>query len=252
MTPEELSRQIAHPIQTLGMSFYFDPLTSERAKTHGLNVFEFYGLGRGGVLGDVDAAVVAKAFTFFDDRTIDFLYTKARAKADPVAIAADYVQAAYAFADQTFGDLDPSALARFGANVRRVVDQLAPGRCPLVDGYRQYDAPSDPVHAAYLGTIFLRELRGGVHIEAIDEVGLSAKEAAYLQDESVYKLHGYAEDDKPVVTPELEAAKREAEERTTAKEAACLAVLSETERDEVAEVTALMFAALANPVAVTR
>jgi hypothetical protein len=252
MTPDELSRQIAHPIQILGMSFYFDPLTRERATTHGLNVLEFYGLGRGGVLGDVDASVVAEAFTFFDNRTIDYFFAKARTKADPVKVAADYLEAAYVFADQTFGAVDPAALAGFGASVRRVVDQVAPGRCPLVDGYRRYAAPSDPRHAAYLGTIFLRELRGGLHIEAVAEVGLSAKEAAFLQDESIYKLHGYAEDDKPVVTPEHAAAKREAEERTTTKEAAYLALLSEAERVQVAEVTALMFAALASPVAVAR
>ena len=252
MTPEQLSNEIAHEIQTLGMSFYFDPLTAERAKTHGLNVFEYYGLGRGGVLGDVDTASVYEAFTFFDQRTIDFLWTAAKVKADPVAIAADYVRAAYAFADRTFGALDADALARFGASVRRVVDALTPRRCPLVDGYRRYDAPSDPVHAAYLGTILLRELRGGVHIEAVNEVGLLAHEAAFLQDASVYKLHGYRDEDAPVATPELEAKKREAEERTTHKEAQCFAVLSEEELVNVAEVAALMFAALASPVVVSK
>ena len=252
MTPEQLSNEIAQEIQTLGMSFYFDPLTAERAKTHGLNVFEYYGLGRGGVLGDVDTDSVFSAFTFFDQRTIDFLWTNAKQKADPVAIAADYVLAAYAFADRTFGALDPEALARFGASVRRVVDTLTPGRCPLVDGYKRFDAPSDPVHAAYLGTILLRELRGGVHIEAVNEVGLQAHEAAYLQDAGVYKLHGYSEESAPVATPELEAKKREAEERTTQKEAQCFAVLSEEELVNLAEVAALMFAALASPVAVSK
>lgn len=252
MTPEQLSNHIAQEIQTLGMSFYFDPLTAERAKSHGLNVFEYYGLGRGGVLGDVDTQVVFEAFTFFDQRTIDFLWTGAKQKADPVMIAADYVEAAYAFADRTFGALDSEALARFGASVRQVVDALTPGRCPLVDGYKRYDAPDAPVHAAYLGTILLRELRGGVHIEAVNEVGLAAHEAAYLQDASIYKLHGYSEENAPVATPELEAMKREAEERTTDKEAQCFAVLSNEELANIAEVAGLMFAALATPVAVSK
>jgi hypothetical protein len=50
----ELANVTADPIQVVGMSFYFDPFTVELAKQRGLHRFQFYGLGRGGVLGDVD------------------------------------------------------------------------------------------------------------------------------------------------------------------------------------------------------
>src|SRR5664279_5383317 len=93
MESSELAELTTDPIQKLGLGFYFDPLTAERAKELGMNVFEFYGLGRGGVLGDVDAEVVDRAFTFFHPRTMDFLFHRARAKADPVATAREHVLA---------------------------------------------------------------------------------------------------------------------------------------------------------------
>lgn len=250
MNADELSTLTADPIQVLGMSFYFDPLTGARGKEHGLNIFEYYGLGRGGTLGDVETVEVFEVFKFFDQKTIDFLWGRAKTKADPVAIAADYVEAAYAFADRTFGGIDLGVLSSFGVVARKVVDATQSGQSPLVDGYKKFPAPANPVHAAYLGTIFLRELRGGVHIHAVKEVGLGALEACYLQDPSVFTLHGYSEDQIPEVTPELEAKKIRAEEITSAMMAKCFEVLSDAERDALATGTRLMFDALASPVLV--
>src|ERR1700722_13301142 len=73
MDAEELSALTADPMQVLGMSFYFDPVTRARGKELGLNLFEFYGLGRGGTLGDVDTATVQDVFYFFDPSVIEFI-----------------------------------------------------------------------------------------------------------------------------------------------------------------------------------
>ena len=251
MESSELSELTADPIQKLGMSFYFDPLTAQRAQELGMNVFEFYGLGRGGVLGDVDVETVDRAFTFFHPRTMDFLFHRARAKADPVPTAQEHVLAAYAFADRTFGAVDVDVLADFGALARRVTSQAEPGHHLLATGYLQYPAPASAVHAAYLGTILLRELRGGAHIDAVREVGLTPLEACYLQDDSVFKLHGYSDEDVPPVTPELAAKKIEAEQVTSKLMADYFAVLSNDERQRLADGTLAMFAALSEPVAVT-
>ena len=251
MESSELAELTTDPIQKLGLGFYFDPLTAERAKELGMNVFEFYGLGRGGVLGDVDAEVVDRAFTFFHPRTMDFLFHRARAKADPVATAREHVLAAYAFADRTFGALDVDLLADVGALARRVTSEAEPGHHLLATGYLQYQAPASAVHAAYLGTILLRELRGGAHIDAVAQVGLTPLEACYLQDDSVFKLHGYSDDDVPPVTPELEAKKIHAEVVTSELMARYFSVLSGDERQRLADGTLAMFAALSDPVAVT-
>jgi hypothetical protein len=155
MESSDLAELTTDSIQKLGLSFYFDPLTAERAKELGMNVFEFYGLGRGGVLGDVDVEVVDRAFTFFHPRTMDFLFHRARAK------------------------------------------------------------------------------------------------ACYLQDDSVFKLHGYGDDDVPPVTPELEAKKIQGEVVTSRLMAPYYSVLSGDERQRLADGTLAMFAALSDPVAVT-
>jgi hypothetical protein len=250
MNADELATRTADPIQVLGMSFYFDPLTKARGKELGINVYEFYGLGRAGTLGDVDASTVFDVFTFFDPSLSEFFWTNAKAKADPVAVAAEHVQAAYDFADHTFGGVDLGVLADFAEAARSVIDAQPVGVCPLVDGYRQYPAPSDPVHGAYLGTIFLRELRGGVHIHAVNEVGLNAVEACYIQGPDVFSLHGYKEDDTPIVTEELKAKKRRAEEITNAAVASAFAVLSDQQRESLAAGTTAMFSALSDPVPV--
>jgi hypothetical protein len=250
MDADELSALTADPMQLLGMSFYFDPLTRATGKELGLNVYEFYGLGRAGTLGDVDTATVQDVFYFFDPSIIDFVWTSAKTKANPVEIANEHVRAAYAFAERTFGGIELSALSDFAIAVRRMVEGHERGVCPLVDGYLAFPAPSDPLHAAYLATIFLRELRGGLHIHATREVGLDPLVACYLQDPGVFALHGYKEEDAPTVTEELTKQKTRAEELTSTAMATCFAVLSDDERRAIARATPLMFDALEHPVPV--
>jgi hypothetical protein len=251
MNSLQLADATADPVQVLGMSFYFDPLTRARGKESGLNSFEYYGLGRGGTLGDVDTDVVIDAFTFFHPRVLDRMWTQAKEKADPVAVAADYVVAAYEFADRTFGAIDDQVLGDFAAAALKVVASIESGHHHLVDGYKQYDVPTSPVHAAYLGCILLRELRGCVHIDAVNEVGLSAVEACYLQDPAVFTMHGYVEEETPTVTPESAAKKVRAEELTSAMMAECFNVLSDEERQSLANGAVAMFAALQEPVSVS-
>jgi hypothetical protein len=252
MNNHELAAVTADPIQVLGMSFYFDELTKVRGKEHGINVVEFYGLGRAGVLGDVDTSTVIDAFTFFDPSLIDYFWTSAKAKADPVTTARAHLHAAYEFADRTFGGVDAGLLGLFGAAARQVIDAQPLAVCLLVDGYRQFPTPSDPVHAAYLGAILLRELRGGLHIRAVNEADLDIVAACYLQGPEVFALHGYKEDAAPVVTDELRAKKRRAEELTNAAMASAFAVLRDEQRASLAEGAAKMFDALSDPVPVAR
>jgi len=250
MNSTDLADVTADPIQMLGMSFYFDPVTRARGKENGLNSFEYYGLGRGGTLGDVDADVIVEAFTFFHPRVLERMWTQAKEKADPATTAADYVQSAYAFADRTFGAIDEQVLRDFAAAAHKVAAAVERGHHQLVDGYKQYEVPTNPVHAAYLGCILMRELRGCVHIDAVNEVGLSALEACYLQDPAIFTMHGYVEDETPTVTPETEAKKVRAEELTSSLMAGCFSVLSDVERQHLADGALAMFAALAAPVAV--
>jgi hypothetical protein len=246
----ELSDVTAQPIQIVGLSFYFDPHTLKRGEEFGLHRFQLYGLGRGGVLGDVDRSVVDDAFTFFHPRVFDFIWDQARDKAEPGPIADAYLQAAYEFADRTFGAISPDLLSAYAEAAQKVVAGVEVGHHKLVDGYRQYRAPDSPVHAAYLGAILMRELRGCVHIDAVHEVGLTPLQACYLQGPDAFKGHGYGDDDVPSITPELEAKKIEAEVLTSNMMADCFAVLDGHERQQLRDGALAMFDALKNPMVV--
>lgn len=251
MNALELSDVTADPIQLVGMSFYFSASTSERAKELGLNVFQFYGLGRGGVLGDADYDTVFEAFTFFSHPAMEMLWTKSRERADPNEIATAYLEAAYAYADDTFGAIDTALLEGFADAAWTCAQAVERGQHALFDGYAKFPRPENHAHAAYLGAIVLRELRGGVHIDAVHDVGISPEEAAYLHDPSIFKLHGYSDDDVPEVTDELESKKLRAEELTSAGMAAYFEVLSDAQREALAAGAVAMQEATKSPVAVS-
>jgi len=240
-----LADNIADPIQTLGMSYYFDPGTGEVAKTIGLNVVQLYGLGRGGVLGAASEDEVFEAFTFFSRGAIANLWTASSAFADPVVAAAKHLEAAYAYADRTFASVDDATLAAFADVAFAVAANVPSGRYPIFDGYHAFTRPATPRHAAYLGTILMRELRGGVHIDAVREAGITPEQATYLTGEMIFKLHGYQDSDVPEITPEVEQRKAHAEVLTSQGVAQYLDVLSPAQRDALAAGTAALAAALA-------
>jgi Helix-turn-helix family len=249
---DELTKRTAESLQLVGSSFYFDPGTVARGEALGLNAYEFYGLGRAGVMGDVEPDEVVGAFHFFHPKAIHFIYQKARAKAAAVSTARHYVEAAYDFAGRAFAGVPVSTLADFATASRAVVDGVAPGRYALFDGYRGVASSPDPVSAAYLGAIQLRELRGGVHIAAVRAVDLGPAEACLLQDVSVFALHGYADGDAAAPTAALAAKKREAERLTDHEMAACYSVIGGVQRQHVADGAAAMLDALQSPVPAVR
>jgi hypothetical protein len=179
------------------------------------------------------------------------MWTVAKSKANPDSIAADYVQAAYGYADRTFGAIDPNVLSEFAHASHKVANAVESGHHLLVDGYKQYGVPTNSVHAAYLGAILMRELRGCVHIDAVRATGIAPVEAIYLQDADLFKLHGYEESEIPKVSADHESKKARAEELTSEGVARYFDVLSDDERQSLANGALAMFDALAQPVAVT-
>ena len=230
MNSYELETTVAAPIQKIGMSYYFDPQTAAHGSVHDLNMFEFYGIGRGGVLGDVSASTVADAFWFFHQRAIDGLWNPATAKVAPELGASEHLQAAYNYAERVFAELPEQTLRGFADATQKVLSAVPAGLYPLVDGYRNFPVPVESARAAYLGSILLRELRGGVHIDATREFSITPSEACFISNEMIFKLHGYKDEDAPERTTELESRMRQAEEMTTKVMAGFLDVLSDAER----------------------
>ena len=247
----DLARALADPIQRIGAAFYFDPGTRERAHALGLNAVEFYGLGRAGVMGEVDTARVLEVFAFFSPEAIEAIYGAPRARRAPLATARDHLEAAYDFARRTFGGLGRDALELVGAGARRVAEGARAGEAPLAEGYLAIADPVEPLNRAYLGAILLRELRGGVHLGAVRALGLSPAAATYLESVDTFALHGFSDNDVPEVSDALHAARAAAERRTDVRMAELLGVLDGS-FEEFAAAVGAMRDALDTPVPVGR
>ena len=83
MTPHELAIKCAPMIADIGSAYYFVPNTLDAGKERGLGGYQFYFLGRGGVLGDVDPEVVTSAFGYFHPDLVTKIWNKARDTMDP-------------------------------------------------------------------------------------------------------------------------------------------------------------------------
>jgi hypothetical protein len=203
----------AAPVYELGGAYCFADATAQRGERLGLDVFMFYCLGRGGVLGDVDAATVARAFLWFKPHLVETWWNEGRALADPATVATAYLEAAREYARSTFKVTE--TLAAFAESAARVVEAAPAGRWPLVDGYRRFALPDDVVARAFQLVVVLRELRGGAYGEAVQSLGITPAESHFLNSADAFELYGYESDDAPTVTDELVERRALAEDRTT-------------------------------------
>ena len=250
MNSMETANAIAAPFGSVGMMYYFDPGTSARGKQLDLDVVSFYALGRGGVLGDIPASEVDDIFFFFKTGAITGMYGGGRAKQTAEIGAKAHLVAAEEYAQRTFGGVPTETLAALNDACAALFDTLPSGRWPIYDGYRAFGYSGDVIKDAFRNAILLRELRGGVHTDAIKAANLTSAEACFLDHDGVYfALHGFQEEDKPAVTDETRARRVAAEEDTTVRMANLLEVLSDAQRDALVAAGNAMQAALASPVA---
>lgn len=213
MDPTALIDATEAPINELGGAFYFTDATAAAGEALGLDVFMFYGLGRGGVLGDVDAHAVANAFIWFKPSIVELVWNEARAIVAPDVAARAFLEAAHAYARQTF--VETETLRRFCDAAQAVVDAAPTGRWPLVDGYRRFALPDDTVARAFQLVMVLREMRGAANGDAVHELGITPMESHFLRSADSFELYGYDALEAPEVTDELIERRAIAEDRTT-------------------------------------
>ena len=106
MTPLEIVQQTAPLINEAGNRFYFHPDTLARGKELGLDGFRFYFLGRGGVLGDVEPAVIGSAFGDFSPGVVETIWSSAKQIMAPRDAARAYLACADQFGMQQLDGLD--------------------------------------------------------------------------------------------------------------------------------------------------
>jgi hypothetical protein len=238
MTPAELVTLAAPLVHDLGQSFYFTPETTADGEQLGLNLYEYYALGRGGGLGDVEPEVVRAAFGYFNPDLVALLWNSAKAKADPREAGRAHLLSC---AEHGRRHLDGmQGLEALVAALDKVNAAADPVSLPLYAAARSHQLVDDlPGRALQLTTV-LREHRGSAHLLAIRAVGLSDRLAHLISRPSEQSLFGWSADDAPDVTDEHRALHLEAEALTDRVVLPAYAVLDDAERTAVADGLAAM------------
>lgn len=229
MDTQKLIDEACPTISDAGWSYYFVPATAARGERLGLDLFQFYFLGRGGVLGDVDATVVQSAFGYFNPGLLTAMWDAARAKVAPREAAREYFAAAHDHGRERLTGAD--ALDGFLSAAAKVI---AAGRAnvaglTLFAGAAAEPVPDDAPAAAMHQVAVLRELRGSAHLLANVAEGVDPKVAHFARRPEMFEAFGWSKDDAPEVTDADRAAIAAADVRTDRLVAPAYAALDDDE-----------------------
>lgn len=239
MTPVEIMRA-TDAIGTIGAAFYFHPDTLARGKAAGLDGFRFYILGRGGVLGDVEPAVVHGAFGYFHPGLIAKMWTTAAEKVAPREAARMYHQCAHELGRSALADVE--GLEGFVDATTQIIDSVEGASLPLFTAMRAEPVPGDLPAAAMHQAMVLRELRGSVHLLSLVAQGLDSAKAHAIKRPDDVTVFGY--ETAPDVTDEDRATWQRAEDMTDHLLVPAYASLSDEQADALVAGTAALSAAL--------
>ncbi len=170
MTPEQLVAETSLPMNSLGAVYYFHPDTLAVGKELGLDGFRWYVLGRGGVLGDVEAPVVQSAFGYFHGDVIAKMWNSARDTVAPRQASTRHLQCNADIGRAKLQDV--AELEAFCEAAEAVIATVDPSALALYAGYAAEPLPDDVAGRAMQLFIVHRELRGSQHLAAIVAAGL--------------------------------------------------------------------------------
>ncbi len=212
MTPSmiESVRALTTPIGQLGGAWMLADEVLAPGKQFGYpNGYAYYVAGRGGVLGDVDADVVASAFGFFHPALVRTMWERGVAVEGARAAATRYADACAEYGRRRMDDFaDAERLAALADKVAAGVDATG---LALFAGWRAHSLPTDSAGRAAQLMHVLRELRGSVHVLAVVTAGLGPLAAVLATGgEENARRFGWPEPFPPVAT----AAKAPAEQLT--------------------------------------
>ena len=241
MNPREVMEAIKQQTGDIGAAFYFHPDTLARGKELGLDGFRFYGLGRGGVLGNVESGVVHSAFGYFHPDLIAKIWNSAKEQVEPREAAREYIACAHVFGRSKFADIE--GLDAYVDAVTAVIDAAEGTSLALFAGLRAEPVPGDAPAAAMHQAMVLRELRGSAHLAAIAAVGLHSSIAHAIKRPGDVATFGYGE--APEVTDADRAAHARAEDITDDILVPAFNVLSDEQAAALVAGTTALHAALA-------
>jgi hypothetical protein len=194
MTARDTLTTIAGPTGNIGAAFYFHPSTVAAGKELGLNGFTFYILGRGGVLGDVSAAVVSSAFGYFHPHSIAKAWNTSREIVSPLTAAQAYFDECGKRGTELFAGIDADVLSAYVEAADIVIDHADLAALPLFAGIAGMECAGNDVAAcAMQKASVLRELRGSVHLCAVLASGLSDAQAHAIKRPGDVAVFGWEE-----------------------------------------------------------
>ncbi len=244
MQPREIMSAIAKQTGDVGASFYFTPETRAIGKELGLDGFRFYILGRGGVLGDVDAGVIHSAFGYFHPGLIARLWDSGRETVSPREAASAFLEAAHEHGRRLFADtVDSADLDRYVDAASTVIAGCEGGAMALFAGLRAEPLPDDAPAAAMHQAMVLREMRGSAHLAAVAAMGMRTEVAHAIARPNDVELFGW-KDEPPIVDDAARQMREQAEQLTDQALVPAFSALSSEQADALVAGTAAMHAAL--------
>lgn len=209
-TPQELLDRTGPLLGNLGAAFYFHPDTLARGKELGLDGFRFYFLGRGGVLGDVEPAVIASAFGYFNIDLVASMWNSAKAIVPPREAARAYFDCCGELGRKKLAGVE--GLDGFCAAAEAIVRTAHPAGLALFAGIAAEPLADDvPARALQLAAV-LRELRGSVHLVAVVASGLDPAVAHAIRRPDMVGAFGYQGD---IVITDADRERLESADRLT-------------------------------------
>jgi hypothetical protein len=169
-------RALTQPVGALGGAWMLDPEVLGPCRAVGYpNGFAYYVTGRGGVLGDADADVVASAFGFFEPGLVRKLWEQGTAVEPARDSARRYGAACAAWGRSRYGSFD--GMGRLAELAQAVATSVDSAGLALFAGWRSEPLPTDDAGRGTVLLHVLRELRGSVHLACVVASGLSPRDA---------------------------------------------------------------------------
>lgn len=166
------AQKISAPVGSTGGAFMLHPEVLQAGKDVGYpGGFSYYVVGRGGVLGDVDANVVVSAFGFFAPALVRSLWDSGVVVEGARAGADRYATGCAQWGRQRLEAFE--GVEELETLLSRIIDSADPTGLSLFAGWQVQTRAADVPGRCYQLIHVLRELRGSCHIVAVVAHGMS-------------------------------------------------------------------------------
>ncbi len=175
----DAARASGSPIEQAVAVFMLHPETFTESIAAGYeNPFAGYVAGRGGVLGEATGVTVHSVFVVFEPTFIHGMWEKGVAVRGAAGAAELYWDQVAGFARKYLADA--KGLDRIAALGEKIIAATPDAGLPLYAGWRTMPLADDAPARALQVMFILRELRGGVHFNALTISGITPVEAHML------------------------------------------------------------------------